>query len=301
MTPPQPPDRIATGIAIIVASVAAMSFGDAVIKHFSASLTLWQIFVARSLFAIPCLLVLAFARGLRLHGLFRGRVVLRSVLLVLSWIAFYAALPVLDLSVAAVAAYTNPILTALMAAAVLRERVTGRQWLGVLLGFAGVTMILRPGSEAFSWAVLLPLLAAALYSASMILTRSRCRGDDAILLALGLHGMFVVTGLVATLVLGVTGPVDDYPFLLGSWTPMGRAEWGSMAVLGVLSAGFFFGVAKAYQIAPPSMIGTFDYAYLIFATLWGFVFFAEWPDGATALGMVLITGAGLLVAGRRKS
>ena len=80
---------------------------------------------------------------------------------------------------------------------------------------------------------------------------------------------------------------------------MGWSDWGLMAFLGVLSAAFFLGVARAYQIAPPQIIGTFDYAYLVSAAIWGFVFFAERPDALTLLGMALITVAGLLVAERK--
>ena len=57
--------------------------------------------------------------------------------------------------------------------------------------------------------------------------------------------------------------------------------------------------ARAYQIAPPQIIATFDYAYLVSAAIWGFVFFAERPDALTLLGMALITIAGLLAAERK--
>ena len=77
---------------------------------------------------------------------------------------------------------------------------------------------------------------------------------------------------------------------------MGAREWGLMALLGALSAGYFVGVARAYQIAAPSIIATFDYAYLVSAALWGFLLFSETPDHLTVGGMILITMAGLLVA-----
>ena len=80
---------------------------------------------------------------------------------------------------------------------------------------------------------------------------------------------------------------------------MAWADWALMAFLGVLSAAFFLGVARAYQIAPPQIIGTFDYAYLVSAAIWGFVLFAETPDALTLAGMALITIAGLLVAVRK--
>jgi drug/metabolite transporter (DMT)-like permease len=71
-----------------------------------------------------------------------------------------------------------------------------------------------------------------------------------------------------------------------------------MAFLGALSAAYFLGVARAYQIAPPQIIATFDYGYLVSAAVWGFVFFSEKPDHLTLLGMMLIIIAGLFVATR---
>ena len=75
------------------------------------------------------------------------------------------------------------------------------------------------------------------------------------------------------------------------------ARWlAYFILLGALSAAYLLGVARAYQIAPPQIIATFDYGYLVSAALWGFVFFSEKPDLLTVLGMILITLAGLLVA-----
>lgn len=293
-------DRTALGIGIILASVVTMAFADAVVKLLSADLTLWQVFFTRSAVAIPILIALSFAtRGaLRPHAPLW--VMARSGLLLLSWLAFYASLPVLKLSVAAVAAYTNPIMTALLSAVVLGERVSGRQWGGVLLGFLGVIAILQPGTDAFSWFTALPLLAAAFYSASMVLTRSKCRNEASLVLSLGLHAAFITAGLAGTLVLAVIGLEHGtkaaFPFLLGDWAPMGAREWALMALLGALSAIFFIGIARAYQIAAPQIIATFDYGYLVSATLWGFIFFSEQPGALTIGGMILITAAGLLVA-----
>ena len=294
------PQRTAQGIGIILASVLTMAFADAVVKLVSANQTLWQVFVARSLVATPILIALAYAAGLGLNLRAPKWAFVRSALLVLTWLAFYAALPVLDLSVAAVAVYTNPIMTALLSAILIGEPVRGRQWGGVLLGFLGVVAILKPGTDAFSWFTLLPLLAAAFYALAMVLTRSKCQEEAPLTLALALHGSFLATGLIATTVLALIGLGTDtkaaFPFLLGDWAPMGLREWGLMALLGALSAAYFVGVARAYQIAAPPIIATFDYAYLVSAALWGFVFFSEKPGPLTIGGMVLITVAGLLVA-----
>ena len=123
--------------------------------------------------------------------------------MVLAWITFYASLPVLSLSVAAVTIYTGPIMIALLSAALLKEPVSLSQWGGVLLGFLGVIAILRPGTDAFSWFTVLPLLSAAFYALAMVLTRSKCRDEAPLALALALHVSFIVTGLIATAILAL--------------------------------------------------------------------------------------------------
>ena len=203
------PRQTAQGIGIILASVLTMAFADAVVKLVSTDLTVWQVFVARSLVAVPLLAVLLLATGVGLRPRAPAWAFVRAGLLVLTWLAYYASLPVLDLSVAAVAVYTNPIMIALLSAAVIGEPVTARQWGGVLLGFLGVVAILRPGTEAFSWFTLLPLLGAAFYALAMVLTRSKCQDDTPLTLALALHVSFLAAGLVATLVLAVLGLGND--------------------------------------------------------------------------------------------
>ncbi len=302
------PQRTALGIGLILGSVLLMAFSDAVVKRVSADLTVWQVFAVRSAFAIPviCLLMRSARIGLRMRA--PGWAILRSVLLVLTWLAFYASLPVLDLSVAAVAVYTNPIITALLSALLIGEPVTARRWVGVFLGFLGVVVILRPGSDAFSWFVLLPLLAAVLYSLAMVITRVKCQEEAPLGLALVLNLAFAITGLVAAALLAAidlpTGLAAAHPFLFADrgmfgLEGMGLRDFAVMAGLAALSIVYFVGVARAYQVAEPSLVAVFDYAYLISAAFWGFVFFAERPDALTVAGMVLITAAGLTVASRR--
>lgn len=300
------PDRRALGIGLILASVLTMSFADAMVKLVSAEMTIWQVFFARSLFAVPILVVLLRATGAGLTPRAAAWTLLRSLLLVLTWIAFYASLPLLSLSVAAVALYTNPIMTALLSAALIGEPVTRRQWGGVLLGFIGVVAVLRPGSDAFSWVMALPLLAAALYALAMVLTRSRCQAETPLTLSLALNVCFLVTGFAATALLDSLALAGDtravHGFLLGDWRPMAPRDWALMAFLGALLAAYSVGVARAYQVAAPSVIATFDYTYVVMAALWGFVLFAETPDLPTLGGMALVALAGLLVAtpGARK-
>ncbi len=138
------------------------------------------------------------------------------------------------------------------------------------------------------------------YALAMILTRSKCLDETPLALALALNVSLMAAGLVMTGVLWVLDLTPEasstYPFVLGPWAGMGVREWGVVSLLGVLIAVYSAGVAKAYQSAAPSIVGTFDYAYLVFAALWGFVIFAETPDAAILIGMILIAASGILVA-----
>jgi drug/metabolite transporter (DMT)-like permease len=295
------------GVVLIVGSVFVLAFGDAVVKHVSADFSLWQIYVARSVFALPILLALLLRDGRPAAMLPKapGWVLLRSMLLVMMWIAYYAVLPMISLSVAAVALYTTPLFIALFSALLIGEPVGPRRRLGILVGFAGVLVILRPAADAFSPLTLLPVLAAIFYALAAIITRSRCVEERPLVLSLGLNLCLLGVGLLMSGALRLADPSGSggsaYPFLLGPWTAMSAREWGIMAFLGVLIVVVSTGVAKAYQSGPPAIIGTFDYSYLVFAALWSFVLFAETPDMATIMGMILIATAGILVAGRSGS
>ena len=297
---PQRPEKTALGVTLIVGSVFLMALADGLVKLVSADLTLWQIYVTRSLAAVPLLAAILAWRGTGLWPKAPGWAYLRASLLVLMWIAYYASLPLLDLSVAAVALYTSPLLIALLSALVIGEPVGPRRWAAIAIGFAGVLAILRPGTDAFSWIMLLPILGAVFYAFAMILTRSKCLDETPLALALALNVSLLAAGLIMSGVLWALdlgpGVTAAHPFVLGPWADMGAREWGIAVLLGVLIAVYGAGVAKAYQSAAPSIVGTFDYAYLVFAALWGFVLFTEIPDGTTLLGMALIAAAGILVA-----
>jgi drug/metabolite transporter (DMT)-like permease len=90
-----------------------------------------------------------------------------------------------------------------------------------------------------------------------------------------------------------------YPFLFGTWQRMDGGDWQVIGILAVLMLGIGIGLAKAYQSPRPQVVATFDYAYLIFAAFWGYVFFGEVPDGWAMSGIVLIAGAGFIVLSTR--
>lgn len=293
-------DNLVLAVVTILLTALALSLGDALIKLVSTDIVLWQIFVIRSVIAIPALVIIIRLRSMTTSLIPRrlGWTALRSVMLTFMWVAYYAALPHVALAVAAAAFYTLPIFIALFAALFIGDRVGPAGWLSVLLGFVGVLLILKPQAGDFNQYALLPLISAILYALAMILTRTKCRDESPLVLSLCLNASFVVVGLAATvLTMLIDTPGDAEPgtsFLLGQWTAMGRAEWLSMCLLATAVIIGSVGAAIAYQAGPPAIVATFDFTYVAFAAAWGLLFFGEVPGTIKLAGMAMVVAAGIL-------
>ena len=83
------------------------------------------------------------------------------------------------------------------------------------------------------------------------------------------------------------------------WTPMWLDEWRAMAILAIAIVIGSAGAAYAYQAGPPALIATFDFSYVVFATIWGFILFAEVPSIETLIGVIFIIGGGMLALNPR--
>ncbi len=296
MTRAERPDNTKLAVIVIIFTVLGLSLGDALIKLFSANLVLWQIFVLRSALALPVLLIIWRAKfaAVPLMPKALGWTLARSFMLAFMWVAYYAALPHVQLSIAAAAYYTLPIFITLFSALFVGERVTATGWFAVALGFIGVLFILKPAASDFNAYALMPLISAVLYALAMILTRTKCRAEHPIILSGALNVVFIAVGLAATLLLRGIFVEGDTSFLSPYWA---RVDSNSAAVLGLLAIAIIIGsvgAAIAYQIGRSSVIATFDFAYVGFAVLWGLVFFAEVPDAISLLGIALVVIAGIL-------
>ena len=228
---------------------------------------------------------------------------IRAGLLTITFLGFYAAIPFVSLSTLGAAIYLAPIFVALMSAYAIKEPVGPLGWLGVLLGFAGVLVLLQPGTESFSGWALLPVAGAGFYALANIITRVKCQAVP--LPALSFSQMFgmMMGGLIFSfgiLVLQPSGPIfDANPYIFGSWATLSADDWGVLALLAGLSILISLLLAGAYKVAPPTVVSTFEYSYLVFVAIWDMLFFSLAPTLATASGMVMIVVAGLLVLNRK--
>lgn len=301
------PQNIARGISLIIAAALAISIQDVVFKLFSGELTLWQIFCLRGVLVIPMLFAACWVSGAQ-RGILEAALgkwpLLRSMFITASLLAFYAALPFLSLSTVGAANYIAPIFITLLSAYAIREPVGPLGWLGVCLGFAGVVVLLQPGTDAFSPWALLPIIGAASYALAHITTRARCQNVPLAALSLSQNIVMLLAGAVVSLSMLWLQPqgtfADAYPYIFGAWSKVGLNDWLVLTLLAgfAIINGMLLG--GAYQTAPPAVVSTFEYSYLVFVTVWDILFFGIAPSAASISGMVLIVVAGLLVL-RRKS
>jgi drug/metabolite transporter (DMT)-like permease len=230
---------------------------------------------------------------------------LRSLFMTLMFVAMYSAIPFLNLSTVAAGIYTAPVFVTLMSAYIIGEPVGPRGWVAIAMGFCGVLVILQPGADAFSFWAILPVFGGFMYALSSLTTRSKCQAVSPTALALSLNLTLLLAGVLISCLLMFWQPANDltnsYPFLFANWSVISASEWGVILLLAGFTVALGLMVAAAYQSAPPSIVATFDYSYLIFMVLWDILFFSIELDGKTAIGILLIMSAGLLVMRRGRS
>lgn len=300
-------DNLKIAVSAVLIACFSLSLGDSLIKQQSASFVIWQIFLVRSAIAIPFLIYFVRIRSceVTIKPVQMGWTLLRSFILVSMWVFYFVALPHIELAVAAAAYYTLPLFIMLLAAILLGETITTRGWIAVVLGFIGTLLILQPQADDFNAYALLPVVAAVCYACAMIMTRSKCRHEQPVVLSLWLNVSFVGVGAVALLVLYLCDLDAETqalnPFLLGEWTPMWLDEWRIMALLAIAFVVGSIGAAIAYQKGPSSIIAVYDYSYVAFAVVWGVLIFAEIPAPLVTVGIVMIVAAGIISIRQRST
>lgn len=296
------PQDVTRGVVLIVGAMFVTSVQDVVFKLFSSSLPLGQIFALRALLAIPLLMALAWVQGLHLnvwrHAISKWTLT-RSVFVTFLFLAFYGAIPFVSLSVLGAGTYTAPIFVAVLSAWFISEPIRRRGWVAVFVGFAGVLILLQPGTATFSPWTTLPVLGALFYAMAHVITRLKCQDVPLVAMALSLKLAMMAAGLVITATVMIWKPDADTvatnPFLLAVWQPVGLWGWSVLGLLAVLTVVIGLGIAGAYKAAAPSTVATFEYSYLLFAAFWDVFFFQTKPSGISTFGMLLIAGAGLMV------
>lgn len=293
------PTRNVEGMISLTLGIILISMQDGIIKGLSGDYAVTQAIVIRSIVALPIFLAMVhFETGL---GNLRSRnllpMLLRGLLMLSAYTSYYMVFPVLPLAEAVALFFTCPIFITLLAGPMLGERVRPGTWVAVLLGFAGVLIILRPGGSLFEPAALLSLVTAVTYAIAMIMARKLGRTEPASVMSFYQNGVYLVGGgLVASIFasLGVTHVSHrSLNFLVRQWTMPSTGDLLLMVACGIIAAVALPLLTHAYRRAEANLVTTLEYTAMIWVPLWGFLFFGEIPRLTTILGAALIVAAGL--------
>jgi drug/metabolite transporter (DMT)-like permease len=301
------PQRPLRGILYLCLGVFFFSLHDVAVKWVSGVYPLAEVLTIRSATAVPFFLLLVHLdAGLRALASRRlGLILLRAVLLLIGYLSYYlgfAALPFTD----AVALYMSvPLIIVALSGPFLGERIGWLSWLAVIAGFAGVVVMLRPGSGVFEPAALLILLCAFLYSIGMVITRGISATAPASVMAFYNTLFFLLAAIGIGIVQARWGLGDwQHPslaFLTRPWVVPSAYDLAIMVGCGMVAFGGIAGLTYAYREADANLVASFEYTALVWAPIWGFLLWSEVPGAATIAGATLIVGSGLvaLMAGRR--
>ena len=208
---------------------------------------------------------------------------LRAALLFTAMVTFTIGLRDIPLAEAVTIIFTSPLFITALSYPVLGERVGGRRWAAVVVGFVGAIIMLRPGTAAFRPESLWVLAAALCFATAMLFTRRLAATETSV-------AMFAYSTLGALLA--------SLPFIATTWrTPALDHFWGFLT-LGLAGGCAAFLMIVAYRNAPAAVVAPFEYTALIWAVLFGWMMWGEQPEPAVWIGAAVIVLSGLYVTRR---
>ena len=269
-----PATRNALGAAILAFSWVFFTIEMVLARILSKDLPIAEIAVFRLLTQILVLLPMLIFVGSSLLKTARIRHhVLRAALSSGGMILFYLTFSLLPVAVATTLTFTQALFVSIMAALILREFVGPRRIIAIIVGFAGVLIVMRPGFGDFDAAMFIALAGAFVASALMIMTRSLGQTEHRLTI------MAYSAGFGLCFVL---------PYALLDWKPIEAALWPMLAVLSLCGTFGQFLMVGAYQMAEASALAPIDYVRLVFAVIAGYAVFSEIPDIWTFTGSAVI-------------
>ncbi|MGC6453563.1 MAG: DMT family transporter [Candidatus Puniceispirillaceae bacterium] len=274
------------GAMFMLAGMFVFAAVDAQAKYLTEFMPAMQIVWARQL---------ALCFGVILLIGFRGRAVLRTshpVLQVVRGVmaASSATLFIIGLNFVALAdavsvTFIAPLVVTMLGAVLLGERVGLHRWTATIIGFLGTLVVIRPGFESFHPGLLLPLTAAILFAGRQIVSRHIGHRDRT-------ATTVAYTALTATLLLTLT-----LPFV---WVEIDPRLLPVLLLMSLMAALGEFLVIRALEIGLAVFVSPLHYTIIIWASIYGYLLFGQFPDGWTWAGSAIIIASGLYVMHRER-
>lgn len=275
------------GILMMCTGVLCLSISDAIGKTLTAGYSPLQILFLRNFLALPVAIAIAVWMGgpAALRSYRPAAHLVRGLLWLLAATMFFTSFLYLGLAEATALIFAMPLVVTAISALVLREPVGWRRWAAVLIGFAGVLVIVRPGSGTFQAASLLPVATAFVYALLMLSARWVDPRENVWTLMVYLVGSGALLSALTMPFVWVQPRFEDV------WLFVGIALFGT--------AGMTL-MTQAFRLAPAAIVAPFDYTAIVWATLLGYLLWREMPDLATYIGAAIIIASGIYTVWRER-
>lgn len=278
------------GALWMVAAMAGFAIEDMFLKAAARHMPLGQVLLVFGLVGSATFAILAARKGERiLHPAAVSRpLLIRSGFEVTGRLFYSLAIALTPLSVASAILQATPLVVVAGAALLFGETVGWRRWTAILVGFAGVLVILRPGLDGFDALSLVTVLGLIGFAGRDLATRAAPRVLSN--LQLGIYGLAMLA-VAGAILLAFSGGA--------TWAD--ATGWALVAATTVFGVAAYFALTVAMRTGEVSAVTPFRYTRLVFAMILGILVFGERPDALTLLGSALVVGAGLyaLARGRR--
>jgi drug/metabolite transporter (DMT)-like permease len=268
------------GIALMLAAMLFFAFGDAFGKLMVATYSVGQLLLLRACAGLAVMAPLIWQQRAALMAVERPWLQLaRIAVATLEVAAFFLATRYLPLADVITYYLASSLFVTVGASLFLGEDVDRPRLIAVAVGFLGVLIALQPSSQSVSWAALIAIAASALFAALMLITRSLRNTPDMVLAAQQFAGTALLGAVLAP----------------AGWMTPAPIDWLWFALAGIVAAAGLVCVNRSLRLAPASVVVPYQYSMIIWAAVFGYLFFGDIPTLATLVGVVIIIGAGLYI------
>jgi drug/metabolite transporter (DMT)-like permease len=285
-------------------AVLSASIMDAGMKSMSMRYPVHELMVLRALAALPFLTFLAWREaGSRLLRPPRyPMILLRSTVMCSAYTAYVMALAAMPLADTAAIYFTMPLFVAAFAGVTLGERVPLHRIIAILVGFSGSILTLRPRGDVFEPAALLALYSALGYATGQLLARSLGAQVTPGVLAFHQNIIYLVLALaMAAVFANVGSPLEMHPsiaFLTRPWGVPKTFDLGFVLLMGPLVTCSMYFFSLAYRIGQASFVAPFEYSAIIWAIIFGILFWGDIPSPTVLIGAALVAATGIYMLRR---
>ena len=273
------------GIWLMIIGSAVLVTNDAVTKFLTEGFPIWQVLTLRHIAAVFVILLYAkYVTGW--DALKVGHwpsQILRGFTFIGTTVLVTISLSLLPLATFTAIVFSGPFFVAALSVPLLGESVGWRRWVAIGVGFIGVLIIVRPGSQAFEVALLIPVVTAVFSALRDIVTRKISVTET----SLGILFWSTLIVIAASLLAVPWG-----------WNPIDLVSAGWFVLCGVLNASAHFLIIEALRYGAAATVSPFRYSALLWSIIFGFLIWGHLPSIWVYAGGVFIIASGVYMIQR---